>query len=106
MEGCSTLAHVTGRSKQGFKTWSKYCRRHRLERYNQPNRSWQVRRYRKHKKDHCEKCGFIPEHRCQLDVDHIDGNHKNNELSNLQTLCANCHRLKTYLNEDYLPKAK
>lgn len=58
--------------------------------------------HKKFKKDFCEKCGFIPEHRCQLDVDHIDGNHWNNQESNLQTLCANCHRLKTYTNKDWL----
>lgn len=58
--------------------------------------------YTTHKKGYCEKCGFIAEHRCQLDVDHIDGNHDNNQLSNLQTLCANCHRLKTHLNGDHL----
>ena len=46
---------------------------------------------------HCTRCGFIPEDPCQLDVDHIDGNHNNNSLDNLQTLCANCHRLKTKL---------
>lgn len=26
-----------------------------------------------------------------LELDHIDGNHKNNELSNLRLLCPNCH---------------
>jgi hypothetical protein len=52
--------------------------------------------YRKHKQNECCKCGFIPEHRCQLDVDHIDGNRDNGDPSNLQTLCANCHRLKTF----------
>lgn len=26
-----------------------------------------------------------------LELDHIDGNHDNNELSNLQLLCPNCH---------------
>jgi hypothetical protein len=52
--------------------------------------------YRKHKKDHCERCKFIPVHPCQLDVDHIDGNHENHKPENLQTLCANCHRLKTH----------
>lgn len=57
-----------------------------------------------HKKDVCEICGFIPVHRVQLDVDHIDGNKKNNEPANLQTLCANCHRLKTYLNSDWTSK--
>ena len=51
--------------------------------------------YRKYKKLSCELCGFIPHHPCQLDVDHIDGNHFNNLVENLQTLCANCHRLKT-----------
>ena len=31
----------------------------------------------------------------QLEVDHIDENHKNSEPCNLQTLCACCHRIKT-----------
>lgn len=47
------------------------------------------------KLDYCEICGFVAEHSCQLDIDHIDGNHKNNSENNLQTICANCHRLKT-----------
>lgn len=50
----------------------------------------------------CEYCGFEPLHLGQLDVDHIDGNHKNHEPSNLQVLCANCHRLKTIVNKDGL----
>ena len=36
----------------------------------------------------------------RVTVDHIDGNRNNNDPSNLQTLCANCHRLKTHLNGD------
>jgi 5-methylcytosine-specific restriction endonuclease McrA len=56
--------------------------------------------YKKHKKEYCDKCGFVAEHTVQLDVDHIDGNNNNNNLDNLQTLCANCHRLKTLLNKD------
>lgn len=58
--------------------------------------------YRLGKKKSCECCGFVAVHPCQLDVDHIDGNHGNNDEGNLQTLCANCHRLKTVLNRDYL----
>ena len=57
--------------------------------------------YIRYKKDFCEDCGFIPEHPCQLDVDHKDGNHSNNSEDNLQTLCANCHRLKTFINQDW-----
>ena len=52
--------------------------------------------YRFYKESECKSCGFVALHPCQLDVDHIDGNHKNNDPANLQTLCANCHRLKTY----------
>ena len=50
--------------------------------------------YRKHLKDKCNECGFIPVNKIQMDIHHIDGNHKNNKLENLETLCACCHRLK------------
>lgn len=60
-----------------------------------------LRPYIIHKKENCELCGFVPTHSCQLDVDHIDGNNRNNKPENLQTLCANCHRLKTYKNKDW-----
>ena len=49
----------------------------------------------------CERCGFIPESQVQLDVDHIHGDRSNNDPSNLQTLCANCHRLKTFENMNW-----
>lgn len=54
-----------------------------------------------HKKPHCEACGFLAKHPAQLDVDHIDGNRLNNDPSNFQTLCANCHRLKTIQSKDH-----
>jgi hypothetical protein len=50
----------------------------------------------------CEKCGFKAKHPAQMDIDHKDGNHKNNRIENLQELCANCHRLKTIEEKDYL----
>lgn len=58
------------------------------------------------KKKHCEICNFESSHPCQIDIDHIDGDHTNNDPSNLQSLCANCHRLKTIQNKDYLAKEK
>jgi hypothetical protein len=48
----------------------------------------------------CDRCGFRAVHMCQLDVDHIDGDWTVDE-ENLQVLCANCHRLKTYQSELY-----
>jgi hypothetical protein len=56
--------------------------------------------YRRFKKNQCESCGFVAIDSCQLDVDHIDGINTNNDPINLQTLCANCHRLKTKLARD------
>lgn len=47
------------------------------------------------KEPKCEECGGIF-HRCQLDIHHKDHNHQNNSPENLQTLCANCHRLLHY----------
>lgn len=51
--------------------------------------------YLKFKGKKCNKCGFEG-HPVQLDVNHKDGNHQNNDPTNFETLCANCHRLVTY----------
>ena len=42
----------------------------------------------------CERCGFVAKDNCQIDIHHKDRNRKNNEPENLETLCANCHRLE------------
>lgn len=60
----------------GFRRFCKKCKIYKLD------------------KKTCERCDFITKHPCQLDVHHRDGNHLNNERSNLEVLCANCHRLE------------
>lgn len=89
---CGNVQTSAGRYK-GRQVFHRYC--------------WQCksnksRNYTKEK--FCQMCGFeslIPQ---QLDIDHIDGNHTNEDPSNLQTLCANCHRYKTYVSKDYYGK--
>lgn len=52
--------------------------------------------YRAFVKDTCEKCGYRtkdPTLKRDLDVHHRDGDHSNNDPSNLETLCPSCHRL-------------
>ena len=61
------------------------------------------REYTLNKKDHCENpdCKWVGEyHPSMLDVDQIDGDKTNNDPSNHQTLCANCHRVKTFTERD------
>lgn len=44
----------------------------------------------------CTRCGFDERRPCGstiLEIDHIDGNHQNNVIENLQVLCPNCHAL-------------
>jgi hypothetical protein len=54
------------------------------------------------RKSHCEICGQgdtwngLP---LTLEIDHIDGNRKNNASENLRTLCPNCHRQQVTSNK-------
>lgn len=71
--------NVTGmRGKGGL---SRHIRRYLFEKYG----------YRCSK---CDWCEINPVTNLQpLEVNHIDGNHKNNLESNLELLCPNCHSL-------------
>lgn len=50
-----------------------------------------------YKKAACEKCGISKwlNEPVVLELDHKDSDHYNNEFSNLQILCPNCHALET-----------
>lgn len=45
----------------------------------------------------CMKCGWCEVHpitgKVPIELNHIDGNSNNNDLSNLELLCPNCHSL-------------
>lgn len=86
------LQQFAGNSKNGYRKYLKLCTTCTRKKYNLPIDT--KKPYSKFKKDTCEKCGFVPEDDCQLDVHHIDCNHSNNNPDNLKTLCANCHRLE------------
>lgn len=95
-----------------FKSICSSCEKKLFETKSRNKRKWTdpyikppKKGYKHHKLNYCEECGFIPKHKCQLDVDHIDKNHQNNDPNNLQTLCANCHRLKSYYERIGKPPA-
>lgn len=89
---CGPSVRVKKNNKRWYRCYKKY-----LITKTSIERPWDF-----YRKDHCERCGFLPEHDCQLTVDHIDGNKQNNNPDNFRTLCANCHNLKSYLNKDHL----
>jgi 5-methylcytosine-specific restriction endonuclease McrA len=88
---CGNMCVSKGRDARGRQTFSKKCQTCRKNKYGT------------NKASSCAVCGFLAEHPCQMDIDHIDGNHDNNDVTNLQTLCANCHRLKTIMCRDHVP---
>ena len=83
----TSLAKPNGTSKHGFKKWHKHCSSCAKGAYNSKFG------FLLNKKNKFEKCGFIPDDKCQLDIVYKDGNKKNKDKSNLKTLCANCNRL-------------
>lgn len=82
-----SLAKPNGISKHGFKQWHKYCSTCAKAAYNKKFG------FLLNKKCICEKCGFKPEDKCQLDIVYADGDSKNRAEANMKTLCANCNRL-------------
>ncbi len=51
----------------------------------------------------CSRCGFQAQEIAQMDVHHKDEDRTNNHKSNLESLCACCHRLRHVPNKsDYL----
>ena len=99
-DACDTIVRIKSAGKASDKVSTKWRCRNKF--YLTMNTLYSP--HRLHKKKTCETCGFVPMHPCQLDVDHIDGNHNNNEESNLQTICKNCHALKTQRNKDWESK--
>lgn len=54
----------------------------------------------------CGNTGVWNEQKLVLELDHIDGDHKNNEALNLRLLCPNCHsQTKTFAGRN-VNKAK
>jgi hypothetical protein len=120
-EGCERKVNTSGRKSDGTFKYNSICRRcfdvKGAAKLNMSVRKYQNRKheYRKHRLEYCEnkdgrlgfKCSYklpkaLNEWEGWLDVDHIDGNPKNCEKWNLQTLCKCCHSYKTMISKDYL----
>ena len=127
-DGCGKLAHRYSWKADGSPAWRRWCAlchdrrtaaKHGLLRISQltakragmteAEYNNQFHPYLKHRKDFCEnrdgrlgyRCRYKIRHSAQLQVDHINGCPGDNSVTNLQTLCANCHVFKTHANQDY-----
>lgn len=91
---CPTCSHnpVAVNCRNGIKTYyRKQCDAciRKGKKIKPPAPGWFKLGYRK--KPQCERCGFkavLPN--AQLNVFHVDGNLKNNDRTNLKTICLNC----------------
>lgn len=83
----NALSKPNGKSKKGFIKWHKYCADCAKGIYSKKYK------YLLNKKSKCDKCDFVAEDRCQMDLIFKDNNKKNTNKRNLLTLCANCSRL-------------
>jgi hypothetical protein len=100
--GCNKPGQNLGMKRaDGSKMYRATCLKHHGTRYGIGD--WHYKQYRK---DYCEnidgRLGFgctttiLPDYaESMLDADHINNNHDDNRKSNIQTLCACCHRVKT-----------
>ena len=63
-------------------------------------------RYREHRRHigkwlECEKCSWVATNKCQLDINHKDGDRFNNNQNNLEMICRNCHALETTIKKHF-----
>jgi len=112
-KGCTNLGRNVGKNKDGSIKRANICEMHFGIKYQR--NGWQYKIYRK---NYCANVDSRLGFKCtttitdllpfeyQLDADHIDGNPSNNTEENIQTLCKNCHAIKTHLNKDYLTNGR
>jgi len=113
---CTKKGRLTGKYRvDGTPIFKKLCKSHEsqqcAENAGMTVLDWlnSFHAYRQHRKTCCEnvdgrlgfKCTYKIMYSGQLQVDHIDGDPSNNDPSNLQTLCCNCHAYKTHMCKDY-----
>jgi hypothetical protein len=90
---CSQACYHKDSFLHGRKQWNYNSRAQRIANGILDNRE-RIRILLENQNHKCLFCGQAEVwngKKLKLHLDHIDGNHSNNELSNLRLLCPNCH---------------
>ena len=103
--GCDKQVCYSTKTSTGLPVWRPHCSRCHAA---TGGRNTFAAGVRSAKKDYCEnidgrlgfECTATIISSCQLDLDHIDGDHFHNKIGNVQTLCKNCHSYKTKIEGD------
>ena len=69
-----------------------------------PGTSPRLAKLLKQQQGRCRLCGQFFHHDDCIEIDHIDGDHRNARLDNLQALHGHCHQAKTREHQDYRPR--
>lgn len=89
----SKYSYCSGQCQQDYK-WS--LKKKEIEIDSNKINPRLIRKYllnvRGHQCEECKNC-IWNDQPIPLEMDHIDGNHENNNLDNLRLLCPNCHAL-------------
>lgn len=109
--GCKNPCKMSKTKKNGFRSWKRRCASHCDMLYKQS------KKYKASKLDHCENYDasivgmmcptnnmVLPKE--ALDVDHKDGDKRNDHVSNFWTLCKCCHAVKTINCGENKPRHK
>ena len=68
-----------------------------------PDANSRLAKLLKRQRGRCRHCGLFFQHGDQIEVDHVNGNHRDSRSANLQALHGHCHDAKTRQQGDYLP---
>lgn len=95
--------NTVGQHSSALNKNKQVCATHRGNRKNEVD-DWKLRSGCSNKDSHygfpCVSTYILDP--CQIDINHIDGNNDNRDPSNIECLCAMCHRLVTIRNEHHI----
>lgn len=114
--GCTNPKMFNGYQKiSGRPTYKSRCQPHHVQHFAEKKgmktTEWvkSFHPYHRYRKNYCENakgthagwlgvpCSIVEFDEIFLQIDHLDGDHNNNDPENLMTLCPTCHMVKTWI---------